>query len=411
MFEQKYHIYISHDTITRRLHENKFSFVKPRTVQALTPEQIIVRNNFANRMLNYDLTMYRMIIFSDESRFSSGPDNSCHWRQKDDFSPRTTAHYSKHPVSTMVWGAIGFNYKSRLYFHDGGVRSTEYMDCLKSTNIFGDLNTKIGCGRYIFQQDGATCHQTSEIIDYLRENCRVLHGWPPNSPDLSPIEMIWAIIKRKLSQKNTRIRTKSQLKQAIQDEWDAIPMNVINKLIDSFHYRLEMCAATGGETISHFLSGGKKKVDVNYQQQRNPISENEKNLIYSLYCQKKRKWKKISNIIQNELNVVIHPLIVKHVALELDNRLKDLKKFGCTAEEIPEDLLSLLSDEEIELITNININENEDIEPLQEEENDHIVLNIEREEDEIFENSDSDWCLSEDDNKSQSEDESASDDE
>ena len=223
--------------------------------------------------------------------------------------------------------------------------------------------------------------------------------------------MIWAIIKRKLSQNNTRIRTKSQLKQASQDEWDSIPMNVINKLIDSFHYRLEMCAATGGETISHFLSGGKKKVDVNYQQQRNPISENEKNLIYSLYCQKKRKWKKISNIIQNELGVVIHPLIVKHVALELDNRLKDLKKFGCTAEEIPEDLLSLLSDEEIELITNININENEDIEPLQEEENDHIVLNIEREEDEIFENSDSDWCLSEDDNKSQSEDESASDDE
>ena len=64
-----------------------------------------------------------------------------------------------------------------------------------------------------------------------------------------------------------------------------------------------------------------------------------------------------------------------------------------------------MSAEANESITNININENEHIEFLQEDNSEHKVWNIEREEDEIFVNLDSDLCFSSDDHKSESDDE------
>ena len=50
----------------------------------------------------------------------------------------------------------------------------------------------------IFMQDNAPCHKARVVMDYLRENNIRTLDWPPQSPDLNPIEHIWAIIKQNL---------------------------------------------------------------------------------------------------------------------------------------------------------------------------------------------------------------------
>ncbi len=52
-----------------------------------------------------------------------------------------------------------------------------------------------------------------------RKRVRVL-DWPACSPDLSPIENVWRILKRKMRQR--RPRTVAHLKTCLQEEWDKI---------------------------------------------------------------------------------------------------------------------------------------------------------------------------------------------
>lgn len=142
----------------RSLHEYSSSFLKLTSVQILSDDQILVRHHFSMSMLLNYPDFLSHIFFSDESRFCNNPDNS------------------KHSISTIAWGAIGYNYKSPLYSHYGGVDNFAYMKCLEDADLFELFDSKFGKGCYIFQQDGTTCHTAKETIAYLKSKARVLHG-------------------------------------------------------------------------------------------------------------------------------------------------------------------------------------------------------------------------------------------
>jgi len=48
----------------------------------------------------------------------------------------------------------------------------------------------------MFRQDGARAHTSKAKIAWLDTNIKHIppEDWPPNSPDLSPIENVWSIM-------------------------------------------------------------------------------------------------------------------------------------------------------------------------------------------------------------------------
>ncbi len=87
----------------------------------------------------------------------------------------------------------------------------------------------------VFQQDNAKPHTAAITTAWLRSRRVRVLNWPACSPDLSPIENIWHIIKRKIRQRLPR--TLQQLETYIRQEWDQIPTPKLQKLITSMPRR------------------------------------------------------------------------------------------------------------------------------------------------------------------------------
>ncbi len=71
--------------------------------------------------------------------------------------------------------------------------------------------------------------------------------WPPQSPDLNPIEQIWGKFENKLDR--CIVHSKESLWLGLQKAWDSISVEVLRKYIDTMP---ERCAAVittkGGHT-------------------------------------------------------------------------------------------------------------------------------------------------------------------
>jgi transposase len=55
---------------------------------------------------------------------------------------------------------------------------------------------------------------------YLRDMANLLEDWPSGSPDLNPIESLWAILKRRVEELGPR--TKDELIEVIVTAWESI---------------------------------------------------------------------------------------------------------------------------------------------------------------------------------------------
>jgi hypothetical protein len=158
-------------------------------------------------------------------------------RYREDLAVSTTTH----PYQRKVWAAIGPNFKSDLVLIDGYMDSDAYVNLLINSGIYETLEQAFGQYGYLFQQDNARPYTSNATVEAFTElDIPLLQGWPARSPDLSPIEMLWDLLKSR--NRLEAITSPEDLDRALREALATIDIEKVNHYVDSFLTTLTVCA-------------------------------------------------------------------------------------------------------------------------------------------------------------------------
>ena len=178
-----------------------------------------------------------------------------------------------HPQCSNVYGGItrygatklipvtGTSQLKTSFFTKGGqpsrnITSDEYRSVLRSgllpagTALFGAKCKK----SWVLQQDGDPTHgiANSVVEKFNRQGCskvQILPNWPGNSPDLSPIENVWAYVDRKVAEQGCT--TFSGFKREVNKTFQNLPKRMLENLFASLRTRMDQCIEAEGGKIKY----------------------------------------------------------------------------------------------------------------------------------------------------------------
>ncbi|GFX26322.1 transposable element Tcb2 transposase [Trichonephila clavipes] len=184
------------------------------------------------------------VLFSDESRFSLSSDcrRQLIWRESGTaYRPENIQEKDRYPTcSIMVWAGIMINGRTRLHVVANGTMTGQRYNeevLLPHVRLFrGAVGDK-----FVFMDDNATCHRTLAVQDCLDSEGIQRLVWPARSLDLNPMENMWDALGRQVAGRNYPPTNKNTLIRALTEEWDKLPQQLLDNIVQSMVRRVECC--------------------------------------------------------------------------------------------------------------------------------------------------------------------------
>lgn len=236
----EYHINLGVRTVRKRLREAGLRGCVAAKKPLLSDANCAKRLRFAREHKNWTVNQWRKVLFSDESTYELFcGEKRVYVRRRvgERYKKECCVPTVKHGFgSLMVWGCISGFGIGRLHRCVGTVNQDQYIRILQevmlpsSADLFGRRN------QFIFMHDNAPCHKAKKVTGFLRQKQIQVFDWPPQSPDMNPIENVWEILFQKV--KGTKPKNLDELWEGLQTQWNNIPQEKIDRLIESMPERM-----------------------------------------------------------------------------------------------------------------------------------------------------------------------------
>lgn len=228
-------------TVQRYMHKLQVP-PRPAFVNVLTNRHRRLRLEWCR---SHESTDFRNWLFSDEASFelrSLGQHRGMlvHRKRSEKF---VRCCIINNPIQScaklMVWGTIGSQGAAPLAFVNGTLNAAAYVDLL-NTHLVEAVDSLIPLSRlnsFVFQQDNAPPHRASGTKAWFQQRGIPVAAWPPLSPDLNPIEMLWAAVKRRIRQQPPTSLASLQL--LLKEVWTLVATpEECSRLISTLHRRM-----------------------------------------------------------------------------------------------------------------------------------------------------------------------------
>ncbi|GFT61899.1 transposable element Tc1 transposase [Trichonephila clavipes] len=142
------------------------------------------------------------------------------------------------------------NGRTRLHVVASGTMTVQrYIDevLLPHVRLFrGAVGNK-----FVFMDDNATCHRTLAVLDCLDNEDIQRLVWPARSPDLNPFENVLDALGRQVAGRNYPPTNKNTLIRALAEEWDKLPQQLLDNVVQNMVRREECCITLHGGYIPY----------------------------------------------------------------------------------------------------------------------------------------------------------------
>src|SRR5215470_6613827 len=241
---------VSDLTVRRALQEAGLKAREKEAKPKLSAKNIKARLEFARRHRHWTVADWKRVIWSDETkinRFCSDGRSWCWARDGETRRPRHVKQTVKHGGgSLMIWGCMTAHGTGFMCKIEGTMDQHLYKQILEDellrTIEWYDMNIE----QLIFQQDNDSKHKAKSVQEWLNEQPFDVLEWPPQSPDLNPIENLWATLKRRLNQYERPPNGMIELWSRVQAEWDKIDREACVRLIESMPDRINAVLKSKG---------------------------------------------------------------------------------------------------------------------------------------------------------------------
>jgi transposase len=241
---------LSSQTVRRRQAEAGLNGRIARNKPKLTKKQRRARMKWARQYQDWTAEEWDKVYWSDESPFYLFVKGGKVWVRR-----RVWEEYALCCIQPTVkfggghinvWGCFSSQGVGSLHQIHGIMTGAMYREILK--NHMAPGLRLLGPG-FKFQHDNDPKHTSKVVKNYLSNQHFSVLEWPSQSPDLNPIENLWARMKQRLRKLTVTPSSLDEVFEVVKLEWELLDKDYLVNLVHSMPNRIkEVIKNKGGPT-------------------------------------------------------------------------------------------------------------------------------------------------------------------